>query len=884
MKHVFYELTARVMKQNKTRTIVTVMGVVLSTAMLTAVFLFASSLQQYLIRETIRQEGKWHVNVSGLTRDQLEQLRQDDRVREIELESVLGYAKDEEQDGSYFAFVSREKKTWDTVPVELVKGRLPENETEILIPYEGVKIGGQELSVGDTVSVDLKRFCDEEGTLLRANEIGAILHEEDTEVSLSAAEEQTAVYKVTGVADALTVSREYMQIGSFVLVGPWSEGTEYCAYIEMKNPHQTDAFIADWLDSGKLERVAWSRHSSLLRWEGVFRSERYVQMIAGVLGLLILVIMAGSISLIYNSFSISVRERTSQMGLLSSVGATRKQLRSSVAFEAFAVSAAGIPLGLLAGIAGSGVTLYFIGGGLAAFIYGKDGSIPLYIYPPVLVFAGLLALVTVCLSVWIPSRRIRKISPIDAIRSARDIRVRPGEVKKGYLLGRIAGLPGMLASKNYGRDRRKYRSTVISLTISIVLLTTVSLFMMYAVSSGGVILQAPAYDIQYTVIPEGGENDEALIDGIQKVLKEDLKADQVWEMEQTGVVVPMEKEEAEAISDSRYYGETLTDGRVPFYCNIWALEDKDYEAFIEKQDLEMPVLEEGTIHAVYYDPAGANGKNGEREGGLPDYLKGVPLGAGTYGTEETEGDAQVLRFSKKMDLVFEEETAELPAPYDQDAYGSFVLVLSESQLHQCLELMMAEGGGTEEEASQWSCSAAFFIADEDYRSVLEGLEEVSENLPEENSSYVYSPAEAAALNRQSLAAIRVLCYGFIILISLIAVANVFNTISTNLMLRRREMSMLRSIGMTRKDFRRMLIYECLIYGIRSVAYGTFLSLLISFGFWRFMAWGGGAEGFLFPWTWLLAAVIGVFAIVLITMIYTMKKIRKLNIIEELRMM
>ena len=158
--------------------------------------------------------------------------------------------------------------------------------------------------------------------------------------------------------------------------GGW-EGTCGRAVIELKKPGQTYGFIADWVDAAsgrnKLEDVFWSRHDSLLRWQGVLRNENYIRMLGGMLVILVAVIMVGSVSLIYNSFSISLRERTAQFGLLSSVGATRKQLRKSLRWEAFCVSAAGIPLGLLAGIMGSAVTLHFIGGGLAALLYGHEG-------------------------------------------------------------------------------------------------------------------------------------------------------------------------------------------------------------------------------------------------------------------------------------------------------------------------------------------------------------------------------------------------------------------------------------------------------------------------------------------------------------------------------
>ena len=155
-------------------------------------------------------------------------------------------------------------------------------------------------------------------------------------------------------------------------------------------------------------------------------------------------------------------------------------------------------------------------------------------------------------------------------------------------------------------------------------------------------------------------------------------------------------------------------------------------------------------------------------------------------------------------------------------------------------------------------------------------------MPEEQQGSLYTPAEDAAMSRQAVTAIRVLCYGFIVLLSMIAVANVFNTISTNLMLRRKEFAMLRSVGMTGKGFRKMMLYECLVYGTRSVLYGCILSSAVSILFWKFTSQASGQE-LIFPWSYFLTAAAGVLAIVLVTMIYTMRKIRKFNIIDELRM-
>ena len=334
MRNIFSEITKRTMMRNRTRTAVTIVGVLLSTAMLTAVAVFAGSLQHFLVQETIATEGAWHVDIGGLTEEELADIRADERVKSISVVREEGYFPADENDGLYHLLMSRDETAWRELPVQVDAGRLPEQAGEILIPYDGILVNGQAAHVGETVSVPLGRVLSPEGEPAKTWELGADVRYE---------EEETRTFTVTGIYGRIPESNSYGN-GYIFLSGPsdavkavgnpgaW-EGTYCRVFIEMKKPGQTDGFIADWVDpaSGrnKLEDVSWSRHDSLLRWQGVLRNENYIRMLGGMLVILVAVIMVGSVSLIYNSFSISLRERTAQFGLLSSVGATRKQLRRS---------------------------------------------------------------------------------------------------------------------------------------------------------------------------------------------------------------------------------------------------------------------------------------------------------------------------------------------------------------------------------------------------------------------------------------------------------------------------------------------------------------------------------------------------------------------------
>ena len=223
----------------------------------------------------------------------------------------------------------------------------------------------------------------------------------------------------------------------------------------MKNPKRVFAFMDERVSDG-------DTNTDLLMLSGAAQFESYYRMLYGLAAVIILLIMFGSVSLIYNAFSIAVSERTKQFGLLASIGATRKQIRHMVFFEAVVVALIGIPLGILAGVGGIGVTLLFIGNKFAN-IFGSAVTMRLCVSPAAVVTACAVAFLTVLISAWIPSRRAMRVSAIEAIRQAADIQIKPGAVRSSKLAYRIFGLPGMLASKYYRRSRKKYRATVVKI-------------------------------------------------------------------------------------------------------------------------------------------------------------------------------------------------------------------------------------------------------------------------------------------------------------------------------------------------------------------------------------------------------------------------------------
>ena len=223
----------------------------------------------------------------------------------------------------------------------------------------------------------------------------------------------------------------------------------------------------------------------------VFKSDASYRETAWKYAVLAVVIVVAGVSLVYNSFAISVAERTRMFGLLSSLGASKRQLRRSVLTEALLLAVVGIPVGLALGLLGCMIVFHFTGAGLASMFdvdtYGL--TVRVVVSPTALALSAALALVTVLVSAWVPAIRASRVSAVDAIRQTKDVRLTRhtrrqlaranrrskhagGSVDTRFrgIAARLFGIPGFIAHRNLSRATSKGRVTVAALAISVALL------------------------------------------------------------------------------------------------------------------------------------------------------------------------------------------------------------------------------------------------------------------------------------------------------------------------------------------------------------------------------------------------------------------------------
>ena len=866
MKNIFYHITKKTLKQNRTRTWLTIIGVLLSTAMITAVTTFGASFRQFLIDYTIQQDGNWHVSISNLTENDLKHITDNDSVAHTTVLTSIGTAPSEDLADSfpsnpYFYIQSMPDTALEELPVSLSSGRLPQNDSELIVPdylshYNSELLG---LSTGNSLTLDIDIGND------NTTPLTAEIKKDFTIVGTYSHFPNSSFGSGGHEVFCGSLSKSFSKILSDARISDAENA--FSAYIRFQHPKDTYQLTEKLIS--EFESVSWSYHASLLRWYGVSDHSHLLPILIGLCVVLVLLIMGGSILLIYNAFSISLRERTAQFGLLSSIGATKNQLRHSVFFEAFIVSGIGIPLGLIFGIGGIGVTLHFIGESITMWIHGTAYGIPLKISTAPMIVSIVTSLMTVFISAWIPSRRIQSLSPMDAVHSRSDVVLRPADVRVSRLTLHLFHTEGMLAQKYYRRDRCKYRTTILSLSMSMILFVSATLFTDYLINTGTFVLTAPEWELECNLFHSPTDD---TIRQFKQILNEDNTIKETKEFRSLRPCVPIPADLI-AKETANYFGLHSSADQQFYYlsASLYVFPDNVFSDYAKEHGIAPDTyLESDSLQCIYTSNIRLfNSETDRYEDCEPiRFPKNSELTLGTL-TIPSESEADSLpHLTDIASLKLTDQVEQLP-----DALSGYEeplsLILPESLYRKYIDTL-----------EPFSPRYTFLLKCPEFKTTYWNLQKTLQDTDLKKQADIVNLAKEYETDRNLLTAIRVLTYGFLILISLISIANVFHTVSTNLMLRRREFAMLRSIGMTPSSFQKMLNYECLIYGLRSIFYGVPVSLFISFILYRILRTGADIS-YLFPWKAVLISTAGIFFIVFLSMFYTASKLKKQNIIQEL---
>lgn len=909
--NIFWKVSLQGMKKNRTRTLVTIVGALLSTALFTTIVTFGTSLIGYMIDSEIAKGGNWHILFSGVSASQVQEWRQDSEVSEAAVFDNIGYAQlegagEQSADKPYLFVAGFSDETFEKLPISLIAGRMPENSSEIIVPAESIaakvgirfrlkdtlmlhlgerEYGGEVLTQcdpyveGEELVFDTERTAEGGEASAAAGEQAATAEETPADAgdqNATAEEmpattgEQTAMVKempaTTGEQTVMEgEARTYTVVGTFERPGfephespgytviTKADGAEeadsYSFYATLKNPRDVRSY-----GESRAKESAFGVNENLLRFMGISDNRIFNMFLYTVGGVLAAIIMTGSIFLIYNSFNISLGERVHQYGILMSVGATAKQLRGAVLFEGVCIGCMGIPAGIAAGIGCVSLLLPAVAKNFASIIESGEG-LKLIVSVRALALAAFLGLLTILLSAWLPAKKAVKRPIMDCIRQSGEIKLETKNIRISKRTWKLYGLEGTLALKNFKRNRKKYRSIVLSLTLSVVLTVTGSAF---GTSLKGLSSeytgQTADGDLSFMTDDMTEEEFTALYQkmaGIEGVSKSNWQADFFFR----GKTDELPAEVLASYRASMRDDSTGPEQEVTLYTQF--IDDDIYREYIES--LGLPVEEytgpEGKVFICLMDSE----------------------------SHTTFFAGQSMNFALESAVDGRRETVCATFEDNYPLDGTYVLEGNPTYVFVVTAPLSMKGrfAGLDTIDGKIHLGALFWSG-----HPTETLRRMQELLLEEEIMANYSLfnlSRAFELFHSAEFIIHIFTVVFIFMISLIAVANVFNTISTNIRLRRRELAMLRSVGMSDRGFNRMMRFECAFYGMRTLLIGIPLSLLLA---WLIHTVFASIEemdvAFSVPWGALGVSIFEVFGIVFVTMAYATGKIRRENIIDALR--
>lgn len=909
--NVFHKFAIKSLKLNRTRTVVTIIGIILSTAMLTAVTTTVSSVQQFLLEVTEKQNGCWHGVVSNISMKQIDEISKKKEVeKQVSIQNI-GYAKlpHSKNETSPYLYIGGLNGDYETLlPFYMKEGRMPKNENEIILPASLETNAGVSYQVGDVISLPKGlRVLKNKNQLW---EDDSYINEDDE----TFVESGKTAYHVVGIY-LNPLYDQSMAAGYHVFTKAVKNEPDYggSIYVSLKDakktvdflkqikPQKMEGTVADPLKDTNRMYLIYSGNAS----GSVFR------VLGGLMGILIAIIMFGSIALIGNSFSISVNERKRQYGLLSSIGATRKQLRRNVLYEASVLSAIGIPIGVLAGIGGMSVTFYFVSDLMSDMLnqgieeYGEALRLHMSAAGWAVLLAALIGFFTVLISAYLPARKALRTSAIEVIRQSQDIKIRANKVKTWKLTGKLFGLEGTLASKNFKRNRKKYRATVFSLFVSVVLFISAASFCDYMSKAINTTISTVSCDIR--VSDNLADDSKALYDKL-RVTKGVTKSSYYFNLStesSISAVVP-----DSSISEAYRNGVDGEGGQlnepVDEKGNVvkskTQLVDNLTVVFMENQAFDECVKQNranGKFDALAYDTMSNQTRDGKMYqyslfDKIPDevevcFPKKLPKHyEDVYERRVGKNGELECRMEKYLNEEAE-PNSERFVPY-KEFYNTRKITIGktldkapfgmENELGYGLVLFMPERAIAKICPAGIEKLMVMLYNSDNPTETSEKMCQVLEN-NDRSTGNLYNYAREIQDVRAMMLVIKIFSYGFIILISLISIANVFNTISTNILLRRREFAVLRSVGMTRHGFYKMMNLECILYGCKGLFFGLIASVGVTYLIYLSLR-NQIILDFYIPWYSVVIAVFSVFFVVFCTMLYAMRKIQKDNVAETLK--
>lgn len=843
--NILNKLTIKSLKLNKKRSLGTIIGIILSVALICAVSNMVSSFRETLIQNAINESGYWHIRLYNVSNDKLKRLKLNKDIDNIYTISEDGYAKLDtikNEYKPYLKFYGMNKEAFNNLEFKLIEGRFPKDDNEIIISEHLNKNGKANLKIDDEITVNVgdRVTLEDDYVLNDSNPF-----DKGNEIIKNP---NTKKYRVVGIIKRPDVSFEPTSAPAYTTITTSTNEDNFSVFISLKNPRDKNSFV-ELLGARNYDEVVnmginnprydYTLNNELLRWEALKFSDSTFSMLLSIAEVVIFIIIFTSIFCIRNSFAISTTEKMRMYGMLSSVGATKKQIKKSVLTEGFILGLIAIPIGIMCGIIAVFVLLKIVNLFLGDFLFNNIDGMVFKVSFVAIIISIILGFVTIYFSAISSAKKASKVSPIDNLRNTNDIKISSKKLKTPKLIKNVFKTGGVLAYKNLKRSKKKYRTTVVSLTVSIFVFISMFTFINEGFKQSGNYYQNYDYNYRITF------NNNSSMDEINEIRNLDsVNASYLVYYAKPSILIddiskinPKEPLECEYDKNDKCIKKYAR-------LNIILLDDSTFKSYVKKIKGNYDYLKDkGILTDMYrfYD----NKSKKEYEDRIYTYKSGDTIDSKLLNDDNMSIDIGLV--SNIMPYGFE------------NVYSNGGYIVLNNKYFNNIDYYGAD----------------LMIDSLDTEQLTNNILNIDSEL-----NY-YDMDEEAKAEKSIVIVISIFLYGFIGVITLIGVTNIFNTITSNMELRQKEFAMLKSVGMTKKEFNHMINLETLFYSSKSLIYGSILGIIGSYFVHRAFA-GKIDTQFVLPYKAILICILFVFIVVYMIMKYSMNKINKQNMIETIR--
>ena len=935
---------------NKNRTITTLVMIIITVATFAGISIMYESAIKGLEQTFKETKGDYHIAVKNVDKDYNKDLLKADNVKEVNEyytiskgvsrkgiekditkekgKEYLEKLSDEEREAEIQKVMSKLKKSkWYIQKYELNKNEgdytkqqeeTKKNEHIILNPYLGLDILGvnKEDLKGYNFRLIDGRFPENENEIMlqKSSKTSKYIFNLGTTLTMNGKE-----YKVVGYVNNVFDSNESNLDIGILKIASAEEKKEALNKIQSiyikdigKRVKATAEGISQTLkEDPKNKDISMAVNKNLLRLQNAnlqgyeSSTDNVLSTLEMMRNVLIGIVAISGIIIMYNSFNLSLVERRKQYGILKSLGIKNSSLYIIILFEALVLSVVGIVIGYLCGMLGDYLVIGYINNTLVNVIksMGVEKDLQIFLIYTTNIHAfyivAISTTITVLLAAMIPAIKSTRISPIENIRGKDDYVVNTKKVKTSNISKKILGVEFDLARKNMKRAKKRFRVATLSLSIAFILLFVIGTLgtqinnqigllevQTNAIFKNGNIVEMDHINITDKKDPKDKKYTEQNFQDMVKFAteeytkelekKDSLKVNRVIlaDTMRTLKQIDTKNDLIKTLSDS-YLNNTFkrTDDKARQEAKekiaIQVVNNKNYNKqdkynLNNIKDNEMYlsnvsiVEENGTlVEKPIFDESKIIGKEIEINGKKIKIVK-APVNSellltASSGTTFLTGYVNEKTLSEVM-------------RNDKDLFGFRIFYQSDLKGDKKIEDITKK---------QYQLN---FEKKYDFAK----LQMFTEG--------VLTPAGVIGMIKGMITIFQLLLYGFLILVILMSVVNIFTTITINILLRSRELAILKSVGMSDKQFDKMLRGENYIACLRSIIFGIVVSLILLF-LTKFVIDKGKVNiDFKFimdmlgsiNYIALIISIIIVYVITFISTLFAKKSIRSQDIVEVIR--